>query len=199
MNDTQTTRRFAIALAVALALHAAVLSGWRVPRARLAQPPLKTLSVWLETPREISPPAPAESSGGMRPTARETAPRLVRGPVTASAEAVPAVPRGEPSDKRETAPPGETVLPNPHWRETARTIVREEARRDPASPRETPADTPEARLAKAWAAPRASEKRLAGGIVKITTVFGTTYCLKPPPEGPREGPGESYSITVTCP
>ena len=88
--------------------------------------------------------------------------------------------------------------------ESARGIIREEAKinteRGSAKGSGNAADnTVEAKLARALRAPISGEKRLDGGLVKITTVLGTSYCLKAPPDRMRDGPVEQISIPTTCP
>lgn len=60
-------------------------------------------------------------------------------------------------------------------------------------------DAPESRLARSLAAPQAQEKLLAGGVYKITTRTGATYCLKEPPDYNRGGLSEALRIASTCP
>jgi hypothetical protein len=86
--------------------------------------------------------------------------------------------------------------------ESARWIIREEVKnagRGAIKGDEHPVDTVEAKLAKALRAPSAGEKHLDGGLVKITTIYGVTYCLKATPDPLRDGPVEPISIPTTCP
>lgn len=88
--------------------------------------------------------------------------------------------------------------------DSVRNIVRDEERRTQQSKKEDSVDIrdrpvlPE--FAKALQKPKASETRLADGVIKIVTPSGSTYCLKPLPEVvARGGPVEPATVPTNCP
>lgn len=87
--------------------------------------------------------------------------------------------------------------------DSARRLVRQFARERAAGASASdivPPDRPALpELDRALRRPAAEEKRLANGIVKVATAFGTTYCLKPPPDLPRHGPADAVAVPTTCP
>jgi hypothetical protein len=192
-----TARRFAVSIAAALALHGLALSllhpplrgNFSAPRAplevRLLPAKVQQAEVHYSAPIPVLSPA-REGRPGVLAVSR---PSGAPAPFAAAPESSAAH-----QDNQPESPPAAI-----RYREAARAIIREEARRPPESPAPPPVETPEARLARAWNGPPPGEKRLDGGILKITTRQGTTYCLKPPDATYRDGPGEHYAIAVTCP
>ncbi len=190
-------RRFAVSIAAALALHGLALS--------VLRPPLRGNFSAAHAPLEVHLlPAAAQQAevhfSAPIPTlshTRESRPGVLALSRTGGSPAVSAVAPESSAphqDNQAEAPP-----PAIRYREAARAIIREEARRPAEGPAPPPVETPEARLARAWSGPPPSEKHLDGGILKITTRWGTTYCIKPPDHAHRDGPGEHYAIAVTCP
>ena len=191
----QQTRRLALSLALALALHVTALSCLRAPMS----PALAERKTALEV---LLLPAPAPSSTDFQDGWREAA--LNKTAVIEPRRAVLTLPKESeppaPVPTQESRP----ALGAAQLLESARRIIREETKNhpQPGTPKENEAlvdNTVEARLAKALRAPRAGEKRLGDGLVKITTIFGTSYCLEVPPDRLRVGPVEPISVPMTCP
>lgn len=189
------TRRFAwsLALALALLLHAMALYFLRLP----ASPSVAGRKAALEVVLLAAEAPPSADFREVRRGASITgmlAPPRRAEPPTVSGEAdTPAPPPQEP----------QVATNATQLRESARRIIREEAKNtDWGTTKESgnPVDdTVEAKLARALRAPSAGEKRLDRGVVKITTVFGTTYCLETPPDRMNDGPVAPISVPTTCP
>jgi hypothetical protein len=192
----QPARRLALSLMLALVLHGITLFFLRFPASPAVAGRKAALEVVLLT-AEAPPSADfrdarrdASIAGMVMPTQRRTETPPLSGdyaqPVT--------------SPVRESQP----AISAAQLLESARRIIREEAKNNPergaAKGSGNAVDnTVEAKLARALRAPIAGEKRLDGSLVKITTVLGTTYCLKAPPDRLRDGPVEQISIPTTCP
>lgn len=188
------TARLVLSLLLALALHSAALYFLRFPVSSAIAGRKAVLEVVLLT-------APAPPSAIFRDARRGEAISGIVAPTPRRTE-LPPFPgedgKPAPASLREFQP----VVSAAQLLESARRIIREEVKntgRDEIKGNEHPADTVEARLAKTLRAPSAGEKRLDGGLVKITTTFGTTYCLKAPPDHLRDGPAEPVSVPTTCP
>lgn len=192
--EPRPVRRLALSLAVALAVHGLALYVVRAPNhpSFAARRTLLEVALLPAVPSGASDSRPAAPSVSPAKAARQVGAQPMPANVEAELAAPPA-PLSLPAATPLEAPPGAA-----RYREAARAIIREEARRA-APPPAVPLDTPEARLARAWNGPPPSEKRLDGGILKITTRWGTTYCLKAHDESNPGGVGERYAIGVTCP
>lgn len=203
--EPRIQRRLAFSLAAALAAHALLLQFVHLPAARMQAKHAPLLEVVLRPPVadaavDAVPPVPAQAARSAVARSSRTASSAV---LSRPAQPDETVKRSEPA----TAPP-ETSARSPEsltlpdsnrLRSAARQIIRDAARQVPDVPAQLLPATPEARLARAWNAVIPSEKLLEGGILKITTRWGTTYCLNPPADSFRGGPGEHYAIAVTCP
>lgn len=80
----------------------------------------------------------------------------------------------------------------------ARQMVREETGRERG--KSLPEDRPFLpQLDRALRKASASETQLAGGIVKITTESGRSYCFYSPPDTGRGGLADMPAVPSTCP
>lgn len=188
------TARLAWSLLLALVLHAIALNFLRFPAIPAAAGRKATLEIVLPAAQTLSSDIRGTRQGAPITGMVAPAPRRTESPPLSDESEQPA-----PAPLRESqpAPSAAQLL------ESARLIIREEAKNpEPGATRRSgnPADnTVEAKLAKVLRTPGAGEKWLDGGIVKITTIFGTTYCLKTPPDRLRDGPVEAVSIPMNCP
>lgn len=182
---------------LALTLHGVALYFLRFPASPAVAGREMSLEVVLSAPQ--APPAAGFRGvrrgvpviGTVAPTPRRTEPPPPPGEPGGVSNFAP-VPLQEP-------PPAVNAA---QLLESARRVIREEAKsagRGAAMGNAHPADSAETSLAKALRAPSAGEKHMDGGLVKITTVFGTVYCLKAPPDYLRDGPAEAISVPATCP
>ncbi|MHB1592042.1 MAG: hypothetical protein ACYCTW_11000 [Sulfuricella sp.] len=196
--DSEPTLRLALSLALALVLHGMAMYFLRFPSSPAVDGRKAVLEVVLraaEAPSSADFPdvRQAASNTPLRIPERVRRTRSAE-PPPPSDESVQAV----PSPVREVQP----AISISQLLESARRIIRDEAKnteRGAVMGNEHTADTVEARLAKALRTPSVGEKRLDNGLVKITTVFGTTYCLKAPPDSLRGGLVDPISIPTTCP
>lgn len=214
--DGAALRRLAPYLLLAVLLHALLGLGLPAPASRLEPPPLR-LS-WREPPPapvvQSARPPEAPSAVGRGPASRSlrgapsaepmrvppTAMPLASAPVAPPAP-VPAASAVEPS----RAPVSADLLDSS--RRMARDIGREAAGGSvvggaAAAGRVAPAAIERAALPELERALRrrpAGEERLDGGILRITTEAGRVYCLKPPPDFARDGPGQALAVPTNCP
>lgn|GEM_PF-5663637 len=195
LSDPRFSRRFTLSLAAALALHGLALYGLRLPAPARFAKAMPLLEITL------TPAVPAALSEIAAAAPRRSTPILAGAAVVAREPALPQNVGGQPAElppaesARETPP----TIANPAWRETARAVIREEAHRLPDGAAPAPPETLEARFARALRKTPPGEKRLADGIIKITSPSGAIYCIQSQPDATRDGPGERYAITVTCP
>ncbi|MDD5330318.1 MAG: hypothetical protein PHX38_09955 [Sulfuricella sp.] len=185
-------RRFALSLVLALVLHGVALHSLRFPVSPAGRKAALEVVLSAAQPPSIADLQDLRRGAAITGTVASSLRRAERQPVSAGDEPPPSTPL------RESQP----AIGAARLLESARRIVREEAKiieRGTVGVNEHPPDTVEGKLAKALRPPSAGEKRLDGGWVKITTAFGTGYCLKAPPDNLREGPSEPISIPMTCP
>lgn len=214
-TDGAALRHLAPYLLLAVVLHGLLGLGLTLPApaSRLVPPPLR-LS-WRV-------PAPVTVVESARPTgAPESLFAPERGPLPRSPRgaqaAVPAPPMAMPVPSAPPAPPASAPVAESSRapvsadlldsaRRMARDIGREAARDSAlggvggAGGRAVTADRavlPE--LDRTLRKRPAGEERLGGGILRITTESGRVYCLKPPPDFARDGPGEALAVPTNCP
>lgn len=180
-------RRVAASLAAALALHLLallMLGPIRRPTAPAAAWPAVELR-WHDAPRAavVAPVAAAA------PTS------------TAPASALAAAVAGENLQDSSGAPAAQPAAADALVA-SARRLARALPQRLTGMPPQAPplADRPFVdALDRALRQEAAGERRLAGGIVRVVTAWGSVYCLKPPPEFARGGPLEPLAVPTTCP
>lgn len=193
--ESDPTLRLALTLVLALALHGMAMYFLRYSPSSLVNERKAALEVVLRGVDELP-------SDGFPDTRQAVSIIGARVPAPRSAEPQPPADEGVqamPSPVRESQP----TISAAQLQESARRIIRAEvknAERGGLAGNEHPPDAVEARLAKALRAPSVGEKHLDNyGLVKITTVSGSSYCLKAPPDGPRGGLVDPISIPTTCP
>lgn len=99
-------------------------------------------------------------------------------------------------------PPPAKQVSSDQLLETARKIAREEAKKIPPSLHERTGsdDSPVLpELDRVLTQKSQREISFADGTTRVVTRFGTTYCLKPPPDFARSGIGAQLSVPLLCP
>jgi len=188
-------RRLVASVLAALALHLLLLGLIRMPpeRAPSGLPPL-ILQWRMPLSHEAKAPEP---DAAFRPPATGGRHDALSAPTTNT----PGSGATAPNIENDGAPPA--MPATAELLDSAHRLVRRYAHE--RLPGEQPPGAPLAdrpvlpELDRALREPVAEEKRLASGIIKVTTAFGATYCLKPPPEISRSGPMEALAVPTTCP
>ena len=182
-------RRLAPFVLLSLLLHATLLLVVRPPVADISSTRQHTLSVYFSAPphsEQASPAAKSDARSHTKQISRPVEPRPAVVSPAAQAETTPAV--ASPS-----------VFDTQQWRESARDIVRDEARkieRQIATEELKRRNTPAGMLAQELRQ-TGKEIRLANGMLKIITAAGAV-CFQPIPYYARDSAG-LYGIATTCP
>jgi hypothetical protein len=126
------------------------------------------------TGRSVATPARSPSGDGAEPNVRseESTPHGEPYPVLAS-EVMEQV--------RRTARDEAIRIERTKSRQASASAAPSDARADPSQPLRGP-----------------RERQFADGSVRIETAWGTSYCLKPPPEFARGGPGDGVTGPTNC-
>lgn len=192
-------RRLLPFLLLSAVLHGVLLA---LPPLRGAQaPPVAVLHHVIQatlqrsaSSAEVSSPPAAVQEVAVRPArpgAARSGATAVRSP--GGYVVVPEVSSNEtpPVGERESASANELM-------EQARRAARTEAIRMEREVLRAPA--PAAEQGDAYRASHGShDRRFADGTVRVATRWGTSYCLKPPPEFARGGPGDGVTAPTNCP
>lgn len=186
-------RRVAASLAAALALHLLallMLGPIRRPTAPAAAWPAPVELRWHDAPRAAVVARAAQASAAQASAAQAS-----------TAQAPAAAAAGENLQDSSGAPAAQPAAADALVA-SARRLARALPQRLTGMPPPAPplADRPFLdALDRALRQEAAGERRLAGGIVRVVTAWGSVYCLKPPPEFTRGGPLEPLAVPTTCP
>lgn len=179
---------------VLLALHP--LRGTKAPPVAVLHQALQATLQHSASSAEVLSPSRSPAArdavvGPPRPSASRSGSAAVRSPggyVVVPAVGSEATP---PVGERESAAANELM-------EQARRAARVEAIRMEREVLRAPAPAGEGSDAY-HASPGSRERRFADGTVRVNTRWGTSYCLKPPPEFARGGPGDGVTAPTNCP
>lgn len=186
--------RLAGSVAVALALHLLLFGLIRTP----GEPALRNASPLFLQWRPLASSRAEDASGSNveapLPSTRgdSGSPEYSR---QTGAEAAAALPAAGAGSERPAIPAAE-------WADSARRMARQwvQEQESPRAPSMPLAERPVLpALARALRKEAPGETRLANGIVKITTAFGASYCLRTPPDFTRGGPLAPLAVPTTCP
>lgn len=218
--DTSAARRLAPYILLAAFLHGVVVVGLKLPDPAGTQVPPPLRLSWRAPPSPASAPLSVPSSKSLPEQVSPSDARSLRAAPAAEPARVPRVAAPEvsvptvPPLATQTAPVVESARPPvsadlfDSARRMARDIGRESMRDGVAggttvgAGRGAPAAVERAALPELDRALRkrsASEERLGGGILRITTESGRVYCLKPPSDAVRDGPVEPLAVATNCP